>query len=302
MNKNFNILNPFDGEKPETFKVDDYKAGVRDFCDNSRSEKRVYQIVILAAGQGTRMGIDYPKALYELDYPDGSSTLLSNMLNGIESLKKFIDVSEIYLAVDQKASHHFKAKYSASKINIIELSKPDIRGTAISINAVKRFLNPKHETIVLWGDLALWRVSDLNMVLNVQSLVDSCLAFSTRLMKDPYVAFLRSADGKLSSVVHGNETERYSGTAEQDCLSFVFTSNALAHLDDFISISSSKGEVDFVHFIPYLAAKGLDIIAIPIAEEGTIFGLNTPERANQINQILRKLPLNSYIKLFRNLW
>ena len=302
MNKNFNILNPFGDEKLEEFKVDDYKAAVRDFCDNSYSEKRVYQIVILAAGQGTRMGIDYPKVLYELDYPGGSSTLLSNMLAGIESLKKVIDVSKIYLAVDQNASHHFKAKYGASEINIIELSKPDIRGTAVSINAVKRFLNPKHETIVLWGDLALWRVSDLNMVLNVQSFVCSCLAFSTRLIRDPYVAFLRSADGKLSSVVHGNETERYSGTAEQDCLSFVCTSEALAHLDDFISISSSKDEIDFVHFIPHLAAKGLHVIAMPIAQEGAIFGLNTPERANQINRILRKLSLDAYIKLFRNPW
>ena len=300
MINNLRIINPFGINGIDRFDIEDYRSEVQDLCNNQTNSELNYQIVILGAGKGTRMGIGYPKVLYELDYPEGRSSIIKNTLANIRSLKETISISEVYIAVDHHASNYFNSPDIKNEVKIIELAELDIRGTAVSINAIKGLINPEHFTIFLWGDLALWRASDLNIVLSLQALTNCSLAFPTRIKEDPYVAFVRSSDGIISSVTHSNESKGFVGLAEQDCLSFCCAPGSLDYLDDFLSQNTSKKEVDFVHFIPFLVGKGLSVLPVPISKEGSVFGLNTPQRAKEINKILCKLSPKTYYDFFRS--
>ena len=300
MNDNLNIFNPFGASGINKFDMSYYKFALQDHCRNQDIKKLNYQIVILGAGKGSRMSINYPKVLYELDYPGRSTSIIDNTLSNIRSLKKSVNISDVYIAVDEKASHYFNCPYIKNEAHIIELGDKDIRGTAVSINAIKKSLNPDYFTIFLWGDLAIWRVSDLNLVLSLQSLTDSSLAFPTRIKQDPYVAFVRSGDGNISSIIHSNEGKGYTGLAEQDCLSFSCAPGTLDYLDDFLLQNITKKEVDFVHFIKFLVNKELSVLPVPISEQGSVFGLNTPKRAKEINIMLRNLSTKDYSNFFRS--
>ena len=65
-------------------------------------------------------------------------------------------------------------------------------------------------------------------------------------------------------------------------------------------MSQPKGEIDFVHFIPYLSSKGLSVVAMPIVQPDTVFGLNTPKRAKEINNVLSRYSNDAYIEFFMN--
>ena len=302
MKSNFSkkIFNPFHELSLSNFQTEIFKTFLDEDLSLARVKNKKYQVVILGAGKGTRLGVRYPKVLYELDYPNGKKSLLNNTVNNINALKDIIDIDATYLVIDREKKSFFKNESTATDLKIIGVTPDSIQGTAITINAVLPLINPNYETIFLWGDLALWRVADLATAIRTQSSVKSCFAFCTRIKKSPYVSFLRNDKGVISSVIHANEADRYSDIAEQDCLSFVCTKRALSLLGKFIELYPSSGEVDFVHFIPFLSRAGLPVIGLPIVKEGTVYGLNTQERAAKINRSLANYSKDSYIKYFQD--
>ena len=285
------ILSPFRECGPESFDAEIYRNHLQKYIINIDCPKVSYQVVILAAGKGARMSLDYPKVLYKLNYPGGKSSILENTIKMVNCLRGSIEISQVHLIIDEKSRGYYKNQDFLNLINIICLDDSEIQGTAICIRAIKKILDVNKDVIFIWGDLALGRLSDIDLAIKCQALTNSTIAFPTRLISSPYVAFLRNLEGKFIKVVHSNETERWSGMAEQDCLSFVCKYDSLLRLDDFINefLNNQKShqiEVDFIHFLPYLASKGFDVIGIPIVQPGLLYGLNTYARAMQINKVL----------------
>jgi UDP-N-acetylglucosamine pyrophosphorylase len=295
------VLNPFKHNDINTFDVLKFRDSLSERITINSSVERKYQVVILAAGKGTRMQVNYPKMIYQLEYPNGKSSVLNNTLKMIDNLKTSVDIYKTHIVINEKDTSYYDELDSS--INIITLHESDIRGTAVCINSIKKFLDSKKDIIFIWGDLALWRASDLNLAIKTQELFGSSISFPTRLSPNPYVAFLRSSEGKFTKVVHSNETNNWEGFAEQDCLSFVCKYESLSRLNNFINKYLSedklnKFEVDFIHYLPFLANEGEVVIGIPIVEIGLIFGLNTVERAKEINDVLSKYSKKEYNHYF----
>jgi bifunctional N-acetylglucosamine-1-phosphate-uridyltransferase/glucosamine-1-phosphate-acetyltransferase GlmU-like protein len=286
--------NPFHKYKIDDFNISKYRKQLLSELNTTPLKSDKYQVVILAAGHGKRMGLNYPKILYKLDYPTGSTSLLNNTLLLINSLKNKVDINKVHLLINKKTRKFYKEYEDVENINILELEDRFIKGTAICINTIKSLLDKDRDIIFLWGDLALWRLSDLFIAMQVHTHSDSFITFPTRIKVNPYVAFLRSNKGEISEVMHANESEQYQGIAEQDCLTFICKYDSLLYLDGFISEHCQDLEVDFIHFIPYLAIKGIRVVGLPIVENNVVYGLNTPERVKEVNRIMSRYKSDEY--------
>ena len=293
------IINPFNSSGILNFNIETFRKNLTRYIQLHDSIKDFeYQVVILAAGKGSRMQINHPKVMYELAYPGGRKSLLQNMLDGIENLKTVVDIDKTFIVINNSMQNSFQEFNGKDGIEIVGLDESYIKGTAVCMQAIKHLLDPQKQIILLWGDLALWRVADLQITIKTHEILESTITFPTRLKKDPYVAFLRSPNGEPSSIIHSNESNSFKGFAEQDCLKFVCDHKSLSHIDDFINFKSELAEVDFVHLIPYLTERKYSVTPIPISDFEIVYGLNTPKRAKVIEDILKKYTKDEYNDLF----
>ena len=110
-NNELDIINPFKSCGISSFSIDIFRKNLIKYIQlHNNNKDSEYQVVILAAGKGSRMEIDHPKVMYELAYPGGRKSLLQNMLNGIESLKKVVDIDETFIVIEGEMNMHFRGK------------------------------------------------------------------------------------------------------------------------------------------------------------------------------------------------
>ena len=292
------IRNPFNERKINEFDISDFKRKLFGYIENKTNNHIEYQVVILGAGKGSRMNINYPKVLYELPYPNNSLTILDNMLEGINNLQKVINIDSTTLVINESMHACFKKYDRLDNFKIIGLNDESIRGTAFCINKIKKYLQPDKDIIFLWGDLALWKVSDLYLSLKIHEINKSFITFPTRIRNNPYVAFLRSNGGKISSIMHSNEGNKHKGFAEQDCLSFICSSSCLNEMSSFMRLHQDEDEIDFIHFVLYSAENDFQVLPLPVSDYELTQGLNTQKKATKICQILKNYTTTDYYDLF----
>ena len=103
MEENFLNNNPLTSK----FKLLNYKKYITDtFPKRDLDLKKKYQVVIMAAGKGTRMNIHYPKPLFKLNYPKKKKTVLSNLIDVISSTK--LDIYKINLVINEIDENYFE--------------------------------------------------------------------------------------------------------------------------------------------------------------------------------------------------
>lgn len=283
------IKNPFNTISIKSFNRDAFKA-LLNKCLSQHSikiKKNKIQVVILAAGKGSRMRIDYPKSLFKLKYPNGSFNLLDNTLNNLDFINASIEITKINIVINETELDFFKSYKKIKKVSLITLHPSKINGTALCIKEVLPLLNNKEDVLFIWGDLAIWDPKDFSLFLSTHFMLSSKATFPTRIMKNPYVAFIRDRYGGIKKVIHANEETRYKGTAEQDCLAFALGHDSLKHITSFLeTYKTYKGEVDFIHFLPYLTNIGIQVVPLPICDKDAVSGLNNQKKVKEINEIL----------------
>ncbi len=147
-----NISNPFIKKALDKFSVVEYKKSLIESLNPNLKETKDYQVIILAAGKGSRMNIDYPKTLHKLPYPRGEVCIFQNLLEGLDNLKSQTTIKDIKVVINKESKGFFQSLEESVKFKIIELNESQIRGTAVCINEIKKDIKKNQEIIILWGD------------------------------------------------------------------------------------------------------------------------------------------------------
>ena len=141
------LKKPFFYKKETDFSNKEFRNELSKIFSTSRLNFK-YQVVILAAGKGSRMNIKYPKNLYKFDYPDGRKTLLRNNLDQLKKLKKNIEKINIVIRDEDKV---FYKKYEEiDSIRIITLKENEIRGTAVCLNNIRDEIKETENILLFW--------------------------------------------------------------------------------------------------------------------------------------------------------
>ena len=292
------VFNPL---KDKDFTLSDFKKKISiQYLNKKYSPQEQYEVVIMAAGKGTRMNLSYPKPLYEIEYPNGKKPIIVNLLHTIKDT--IPNISSIKIVINELDIDFFEeiAKMD-STITFIQLQSSQINGTAKCLDIVKNYLSLEKNIMLFWGDLGIIPASHIFLSTILHEKFKPLITMPTRFKKNPYVGLIRNNEGKYVKIFHSNEENQYLGWAEQDCLFFILNKNIFSLLSEYLRLKEviKKNEVDFINSIPWFN-KNNNVIGIPISDGANVNGINSVEKAQLVDKYLHKFSKEEYQNYFLN--
>jgi bifunctional UDP-N-acetylglucosamine pyrophosphorylase/glucosamine-1-phosphate N-acetyltransferase len=240
-------------------------------------------IVILAAGKGTRMHSDKPKVLHAL----AGAPLLQHVMDRAVELEP--SRTCVVYGHGGEAVPEAMVSYAASFV----LQEPQL-GTGHAVQQATPHLSDDSNTLVLYGDVPLIQTSTLKQLLVTQN----TLSLLTLRMDNPtgYGRIVRNNQGKVTSIV-----EEKDATPEQRAICEVNTGilsapthllrNWLAKLGN----NNIQGEYYLTDIVAMAVAQGVEVSTTQPAHAWEVMGVNSKvqlaelERIWQNEQALRQL-------------
>ena len=163
------------------------------------------EIIILAAGKGTRMMSKLPKVLHTI----GGKPLLAHVIETANSLepKKIII---IYGHGGEQVQQTIEANISQDISNKIQwIEQTEQKGTGHAVQMAAPFLSDQNKALVLYGDVPLIQTSTLKSLISIKN-SESPLSLLTMILPNAtgYGRILRDIDGKILGIVEQKDANQ----------------------------------------------------------------------------------------------
>ena len=244
----------------------------------------VLDVVIMAAGKGTRMKSSMPKVLHRL----AGKALVQHVIDTARSLQ----ARHTIVITGHGAEQVEAALQQANPGDGLQFARqmPQL-GTGHAVQQTVPLLADDAVVVVLSGDVPLTQADTL------QALVDACagqhLALLTIAFDDPtgYGRIVRNADGQVQAIVEHKDAsdaqrairEVYSGIM---AVPAKLLKPWLARLDNH----NAQQEYYLTDVVKFAVADGVSVVGHQIADPAQVAGVNSPtqlaelERAFQLRQ------------------
>jgi bifunctional UDP-N-acetylglucosamine pyrophosphorylase / glucosamine-1-phosphate N-acetyltransferase len=232
------------------------------------TDARPTAVVVLAAGEGTRMRSATPKVLHEL----AGRSLVGHVLAAAAPLGADATLVVVGAGRDQVTTHLAAVAPLAFPVVQVEQhgtghacrvaldSAPDIEGTVL----------------VLPGDTPLLRTSTLLRLVEEHQSTGAAATLLTTVLPDPsgYGRVVRNADGLVERIVeHRDATDAEREVAEVNTAVYAFEADSLRTELARLSTANAQGEEYLTDVVGALVAAGLTVGAVR-AEPAETAGVN----------------------------
>ena len=234
-------------------------------------------VVILAAGQGSRMKSALPKVLH----PIAGRPMLHHVID----TAKLLGAEKIHTVIGHGAD---KVREATDEASVNWVSQSEQLGTGHAVAQALPDLPDDARVLVLYGDVPLTRHETLEGL--VGTLDDNTLGLLTVTMDNPqgYGRIVRNADGAVQSIV-----EQKDASAEQQQIREVNTgilAVSAKHLKSWLpTLSNSNAQGEY-----YLT----DIIAMAVAQ-GLGVSVSQPENPFEVQGVNNRLQLAELERCFQ---
>ncbi len=243
------------------------------------------EVVILAAGQGTRMKSALPKVLH----PVAGTSMLGHVINAARALEP----NAIHMVVGHGAEQVREA-LPAEDLNWVVQEQQ--LGTGHAVSQAMPGIATDSTVLVLYGDVPLILPTTLSQLVAQASEAPSLL---TAIVADPtgYGRIIRDNAGALQSVV-----EQKDATSEQQAIPEINTgllAAPAALLNTYlpqVKNDNNQGEYYLPDILPLAVADGLSVGTVLAASELEVQGVN--DRL-QLNLVEREYQLRQAQALMR---
>lgn len=241
-------------------------------------------VIVLAAGEGTRMRSDIPKVLYRL----AGRTLLGHVLNAA------LDLAPDHLAVVVGAGREEVEAHLAQIAPQAHAIFQDRRGgtghaTRTALHALEKLHGGLSGTvIVVGGDTPLLTSSTLHKLLIEGA--GSAAAVLTAELPDPYGygRIVRDFDGSLLRIVEERDAdEEISAIDEVNSGIYAFEVNALREALSTLSTDNAQGEEYLTDAIDFIRRRGGAVAAVLSEDFVEILGVNDRAQLAECGAVLR---------------
>jgi bifunctional N-acetylglucosamine-1-phosphate-uridyltransferase/glucosamine-1-phosphate-acetyltransferase GlmU-like protein len=240
-------------------------------------------LIIPAAGRGSRLGSDLPKALV----PVAGRPMIEYLL---ERHRPFVD--RVVVVVAPSAVERFEAFAAPhrSDIDVVVQQNPTGMLDAITVSMpVVAVLEPRRIAIT-WCDQVAIAPGTARRLWSHALARRPAMVFPTLEVERPYIHFDRDRSGRIVGVRQRREGDRMPDRGETDMglfdLSFAAYTQMLPAFAEQAVAAAGTGERNFLPFIPWLAARAeVDTIRGEAIIETV--GINTPEELTAVENYLR---------------
>jgi bifunctional UDP-N-acetylglucosamine pyrophosphorylase / glucosamine-1-phosphate N-acetyltransferase len=240
-------------------------------------------LIVPAAGRGSRLGTDIPKALVRV----GGHPMLHHLLHRHRPFVDRVVVVAAPSAVDLFAS--FVAQHSFP-MDVVTQPHPTGMLDAITVASPIVAAYEPRRVLVTWCDqIAISPTTAARLAQRAAALDAPALVFPTLEVDRPYIHFDRDDRGQIVSVRQRREGDTMPDRGETDMGLFDLSADAyLRQLPVFAAnapAASGTGERNFLPFIPWLATSAA-VETINGAAVMETVGINTPEELAAVEAYL----------------
>ncbi|GAB3610004.1 bifunctional UDP-N-acetylglucosamine diphosphorylase/glucosamine-1-phosphate N-acetyltransferase GlmU [Humibacter ginsengiterrae] len=243
-------------------------------------------IIVLAAGQGTRMKSATPKLLHEL----AGVPIVSHVLATAGALD-----SAVVLAVVRYERDRLAEVISAELPTAVIVDQDEVPGTGRAVEQAIAALPADFsgEVLVLNGDVPLLDAETLLDLVSRHRASGAGATVLSSIVQDAagYGRIVRTDDGSLDRIVeHKDATPEEHAIGEINAGIYVFGLNALRDQLANLSTDNAQGEKYLTDVIALLRRAGSEVEAVPVDEPWKAEGINDraqlSEAAARLNALI----------------
>jgi len=242
-----------------------------------------FDLIIAAAGKGSRLSVNVPKPLFEIN----NKPLLQIVI------EKFnINLNKIIIVVSNETKENFemfvnkilrKEDFQKFRFEIVVQQK--LNGTLGAVKTGLKFVE-EDKLFIAWGDHVGISENMVNrMVENAKKQQENSLILPTVLRTNPYINFKRY-ENKIVEFQENKNFENKIPFGENDCGCFLLDKQSLiSSIKEFqFKNLNLAREVNFLEIIPILETKKKGIYTQVETDLRLTMGINTLEDARNYSK------------------
>lgn len=171
-------------------------------------------ILIPAAGKGSRSNLDYPKTLYKINH----KSILERIVKNTNFLNS--NLSIIASPNGKKKIRDFLKKKKI-KAEIIEQKKPNGMGDAILKYKKSKYFKKTNDILVVWGDIPYIKKSTFKKLVNFHYKSQNTLSMLSIFVNNPYTLIKRNKFNKIVEVIETKNLKKKYKYGEREIGAFV---------------------------------------------------------------------------------
>jgi bifunctional UDP-N-acetylglucosamine pyrophosphorylase / glucosamine-1-phosphate N-acetyltransferase len=230
-------------------------------------------IVILAAGKGTRMHSNTPKVLHEV----GGAAILAHVITCAKALKpqKIIVVYGFGGEIVREAFAHE---------DIIWVNQAEQKGTGHAVQQVVPHLDDAANTLILLGDVPLVSAEACQKLIDQAQNKLAILSFNK---PDPtgYGRIIRASSGNVTAIMeHKDATEAQRKIVEVNTGIMAMPNAQLKSWLSRLSNNNAQGEYYLTDIVEFAVQDKVAVVAEITADEWSVTGINSKSDLAQIER------------------
>jgi bifunctional UDP-N-acetylglucosamine pyrophosphorylase/glucosamine-1-phosphate N-acetyltransferase len=246
-------------------------------------------VLVLAAGQGTRMRSATPKVLHELC---GRPMVLWPVLAALDAgAGRVVVVDSPPRALAEVLEQGVRAE-QAQRIGLVV--QPQSNGTGGAVVAAAAEIDPQAAVVVLSGDVPLVSARAITELLAAHAAGGAPATMATTVLVDPsgYGRVVRDADGHVERVVEtkkaGDATARELEIREVNTGIYVFAGAALLAALPRLSADNAQGELYLPQVLDLLREDGHAVAAHAVDDPALVLGVNDRVALAQVRALAQR--------------